>query len=316
MVRFDWYVWVVTDPVTEVGTSPVADVPDLADLPRLVRAKYGTEVNRWTALDSAVVSLAEVTRGDPSRSLVWREVLSEYGVRDVASGVFRDRYGCWAFLDLWRTGRSEPFAPAELACLSTILGVLTEAVRQRQALAFTTADRQQPPHGGPVVMLLSPQLEVLAETESSADALRALLPTPQDRAPVPACAYNVAAQLVAHERGVDAHPALARLHTGGGHVLTLRAARIAATRTAAERNIAVTIAPASGEERLDLFARAHALSSRETELLGHLDAGRGTKEISAAMSLSEHTVQHHLKSIFTKTGVHSRRALLARSRGR
>lgn len=35
---------------------------------------------------------------------------------------------------------------------------------------------------GPVVMLLSPHLEVLAETETTVDYLRALLPTPQDRA--------------------------------------------------------------------------------------------------------------------------------------
>lgn len=315
VVRFDWYAWVLTDPATEVGASPVADTPNLADLPRLVRAKYVTELNRWTGLGGGFVSLIDATQGDVTRSLVWREVLSEYGVCDVASGVFRDRYGCWAFLDLWRTDNSGPFTPEEFECLSVALNVVTEALRRIQAVAFTATELGST-LDGPVVMLLSPHLEVLAETDATVDYLRALLPTPQDRAPIPACAYNVAAQLVARERGVDAHPALARLHAGGGHLLTLRAARIAGSGAPAEQNIAVAIATASAEERAELFARTHALSSREAELLGHLKAGRDTREISAAMHLSEHTVQDHLKSIFAKTGVRSRRNLLARLRGR
>jgi hypothetical protein len=216
VVRFDWYAWVLTDPATEVGVSPVADTPSLADLPRVVRAKYVTELNRWTGLGGSFVSLMAATQGEVTRSLMWREVLSEYGVGDVASGVFRDPYGCWAFLDLWRTDNSGPFTPEELECLSVALNVATEALRRIQAGGFTAMELGST-LDGPVVMLLSPHLEVLAETEATVDYLRALLPTPQDRAPIPACAYNVAAQLVARERGVDAHPALARLHAGGGH---------------------------------------------------------------------------------------------------
>ena len=191
-----------------------------------------------------------------------------------------------AFLDLWRTSDAGPFTSAELEAMSAILGTVTEALRRTQALEFSDPELRRSTLEGSVVMLLSPQLEVLGETEATIDYLRALLPTPRDRAPIPACAYNVAAQLVAVERGVDAHPALARLQAGGGQLLTLRAARIAESAVPAQANIAVTIATASGEERADLFARTHALSSREVELLGHLNAGRDTREISDAMHLS------------------------------
>ena len=48
VVVFDAYVWLLTDPVTAVGAAPLADVPCMADLPALIKAKYATSVNRWT----------------------------------------------------------------------------------------------------------------------------------------------------------------------------------------------------------------------------------------------------------------------------
>ena len=44
MVRFDAHVWLLTDPVTRVGTSPLADVPMMAwpRLPELGRLRYLT----------------------------------------------------------------------------------------------------------------------------------------------------------------------------------------------------------------------------------------------------------------------------------
>lgn len=321
VVKFDFYAFVLTDPVTQVGTSPLAEIPDLADLPRVIRAKYLTEANRWTGSAAGFVSLVDATAGRPARAGAWGALLSGYGVRDVASGVLRDRHGTWAFLDLWRTEASGGFTTEELQCLSATLEGITQAVRRTQARAFgagesTEANQSDPSEPvGPVVMLLSPGLEVLAETEAAAGHLRTLLPTPEDQAPVPACAFNVAAQLLAREAAVDDHPASARLSAGHGRLLTLRAARLAGPGAAAERDIAVTIEPASSAERADLFARAHGLSAREADLLGHLIAGRDTREVSAAMHLSAHTVQDHLKSVFVKTDVRSRRSLVARVLG-
>src|ERR1700722_12831572 len=49
-VPFDAYAWVLTDPQTAVGASPVAEVPWIAELPRQIHLKYCTAVNRWTTL--------------------------------------------------------------------------------------------------------------------------------------------------------------------------------------------------------------------------------------------------------------------------
>lgn len=61
--------------------------------------------------------------------------------------------------------------------------------------------------------------------------------------------------------------------------------------------------------RVALFARAFGLSTRESELLGHLVTGTDTRELARRMFLSEHTVQDHLKSIFAKTAARNRRIL-------
>src|SRR5262249_30745912 len=89
-------------------------------------------------------------------------------------------------------------------------------LRRAQAATFAQTHGTARPLQGPVVLLLSPTLDVLAETAPAIDYLRALLPPTHDRPPIPASAYNVAAQLLAHEDRIDTSPALARVHAGGG----------------------------------------------------------------------------------------------------
>ena len=331
-VGFDAYAWLVTDPETTVGSSPLADVPCLPRLPELIRLKYLTAVNRWTALPGAVASLAGTTGGDLSRSLMWRELLREYQVTDIASSAYRDRFGCWGFLDLWRTGAA-PFTAEETGFLAEIAGPVTAALRQGVAGTFTppgtgTAAPAEPP-AGPVVLLLSPDLAVRAQTPQTQRYLRVLVPPEEGRAPVPAGAYNVAAQLLATEAGTDRHPPMARVHLAAGRWLTLRAARMdtgqpgtADTGIAdigagdiGAGDIAVSIESAAAGNRVSVFARACGLSRRETELLDHLVAGADTREVARQMFVSENTVQDHLKSVFAKTATRSRRTLLARAVG-
>jgi len=298
-VPFDAYAWVVTDPETNVGTSPLAEVR--SPLPALIRAKYLTSVNRWTTLPARrAVGLAE-----PAESLVWRETQRQHGVTDVASVRHADRYGCWAFLDLWRVGGR--FSTAELDFLSTVAAPMTAMARGLQARAFDRST-EAPDPGGPVVLVLSPDLEVRAQTATTDAYLRALIPPTDERPPIPAAAYNVAAQLLAVEAGVDDHPPMARVHLAPGRWVTLRAERLAG-------DIAVTMERSSPAERLAVFRRAMGLSAREGELLAHLAEGHATADVARLMVLSEHTVQDHIKAIFAKTQSHSRAALLSRING-
>lgn len=328
VIDFDAYVWLLTDPVTTVGSAPLADVPCLPELPALIKAKYATPVNRWTVLlhhPTATGRLHNATGGMLSRSLAWREVLSRYGIGDVASAVFADQFGCWGFLDLWRNEAREHFSGADATFIADVVPHLTTALRQCQAQTFLTPATARRPGLGPVVLTLDNQLRITSRTAASQGWLDVLLPPQPDERAIPASVYNVAAQLLAAEAGIDDHPASARVHLAGGLWLTLRAARLAPDETApgsvpgqrahTASSIVVTIEEVSAAERLDLFARAFGLTAREQELLDQLATGSDTRAMARQMSLSEHTIQDHLKSIFTKTGARDRVTVLSRALG-
>ena len=80
-IGFGAHVWALTDPETEVGISPHADVPPevFRDLPGLIRRRYLTTVNRWDTIDGPVDTLLRATDGAPDASLMYRDSLGAMG---------------------------------------------------------------------------------------------------------------------------------------------------------------------------------------------------------------------------------------------
>jgi DNA-binding CsgD family transcriptional regulator len=253
-------------------------------------------------------------------------MLRDLGVTDIASVVFADRYGCWGFLDLWR--RDQPYTTADADWLAGVSATITRALRRRQAAAFVASAPRTEPPAGPAVLILDDQLRIVSRTAAATDWLRSLLPTPQGMSPIPAVAYNVAAQLLAAEAGVDSHPPSVRSRVAGQSWVTLRASRlqvdgdflaVAAGSVAQPQSeppgnragfIAVSIEESTAGPRLDLFALSHGLSEREHQVLLLLSRAAETRDIAMQMAITEYTVQDHLKSIFHKTALSSRNALL------
>jgi DNA-binding CsgD family transcriptional regulator len=298
-IPFDAFAWLLTDPETTVGTAPLAEVPCLDKLHRLVALRY-TSGRRWTAGDPGVPYRPVLPGSELAR------FIADYGPYDVVSVAFRDRFGWWGFLDLWRHG--DEFDGGECERLGLLAPSVTAALRASRAATFVIPGEGAPSASGRSVLLLGPDLTLRRQTPEAEAGLRALLPTEESRRPVPAVAYNVAAQLLAVEAGIDNHPSSARAAVSPGEWISVQAARLG-------EDIAVTIGPVEQRERWNLFCRTHGLSIRETEVVTHLAHGDDTRALAARLHLSEHTVQDHLKSAFAKAGVQSRRELLARARG-
>jgi DNA-binding CsgD family transcriptional regulator len=75
--------------------------------------------------------------------------------------------------------------------------------------------------------------------------------------------------------------------------------------------IAVVVEEALPSDTAPVVLMGYGLSARETEIAGAVLRGLSTAEIAGELHISRDTVQDHLKSIFDKTGVHSRRELVA-----
>jgi DNA-binding CsgD family transcriptional regulator len=311
VIPFDAYNFPLTDPVTRVGTSPLADVPMLpwSRLPALISWRYLTPAYRWDRLldtGSGAQSLLAGTDGHPERSQLWQHAQRELGITDTATVAFGDRYGCWGALDIWRAGGA-PFAPGDLQLLSGLVGSVTAGLRRAVARTFVDPDHQLLPLG-PAVVVLSADLEVRSRTAAAAEALLRLNPPDEPIAPIPAAAYNVAAALLADEQGMPIGAPWSRVHLGGSRWVTVKASRLGS-------DIAVSIEPSTTDERMDMYARASGLSERESQVLALLGAGLETREIAARLVVSEHTAADHVKAILAKTGARTRQLLLARGLG-
>src|SRR5260370_7961486 len=108
VVAFDAFAWLLTDPETEVGCSPLADVPCLPELPRLIMLKYLTPINRWTRMKGPVTRLYQSTEGQLELSLIWNSLLSRYRVTNMASILFRTPQACSDFLNFWLFNSPHP----------------------------------------------------------------------------------------------------------------------------------------------------------------------------------------------------------------
>lgn len=278
-IRFDAHVFAMTDPVTGVVSSPHAVVPMVpADrLPELIGRRYACpDLEQWSG---------------------W--LAREVGIAGVARLVLRDRWGSWGFLELWRS--SSGFTEEERALLADLSPLLASGLRAAVAACFGSA----PPGGdrvAPGVILLDSALRVRSETDAAATALLRLLPPDDEVPPVPAVAYNVGAALLA---GVDPW---SRVHLGEGRLMTARADRIA-------DGIAVSISPCSADERVDLFARAHGLSPRETEVLTLVLHGQGSRAVADSLTIAPTTAEDHLRALLAKTRSRSRQQLIIRAIG-
>ena len=310
-VGFAYWCWTLVDPASHLSTGGMAEeLPLLPVFDRYIAlAERVADVNSYDALArrrSPVGLLGVSTGGQLWRSVRQREVYAPVGIGDELRAVLRDGWGCWGFLNLFRAPGDRPFDPEEGQFVADLAPALAVALRRSLHRGPPGEDLSAAPSG---VLILDDELRLRAQTPAARAWLAALAPAGAAAGglPLPTAVYAVAARVLGQEGGIaPPFPPRARVRLASRRWAVLHAARL----EGAEGEIAVTVEPARPAEVLDLLSQAWELSSRERELTALVQAGLDTGQIAGRLCISAYTVQDHLKAIFEKVGVRSRRELL------
>ena len=314
VVPSDAWCFPTADPSTLMITGNVGEGLPAAAAPRFFEIEYSLDdFNKFAELarrSSPVGSLRDATAGDLSRSARWREVFHPLGLDDDLRAALVAEGACWGYLALHRGGASS-FSAEDQLFVSRVVGHLAEGLRV--SLIVEATDTQDS-IDGPGLVLLDDAFEVASSTVSGKRWLAELGAHEQpDIGVLPAAVYAVAARLRALEQSASPGPELmprARVRTASGRWMIVHATRLSEAESRGQ--IAVIIEPAHPAEIAPLIVRAYDLSPREREITQQVIRGLSTSEIAEHLFISANTVQDHLKAIFAKVGVSSRRELVAR----
>jgi DNA-binding CsgD family transcriptional regulator len=313
VIPFDVSFFPTADPATLLFTSAVADEILQRATPQFMENEFlHDDVNKfvWLARSKQPVNgLVEATEHELVRSPRYRDILAPLALGDELRAALITNGVCWGFMCLHREQSSQNFTDAEAAFLGRLAPHIAEGLRTALLLGGTTGLKVADEPG---LLVLAEDLSIVATTPAAERWLTEIAGAGRPHnGRLPYAIISVVARLKALEQSADVEPSLmpkVRLRTDSGQWLVLRASRLSGSNM--ETQIAVIFEAARSVEIAPLIVQAYDLSRRESEVMQSVLCGSSTAEIMAAFHISSNTVQDHLKAIFDKVGVRSRRELV------
>lgn len=304
-VRYDFGCLAVTDPASGVVTWAAKTRSLGVGDEEFAAVEYGPpDVNSFAELavrNPPVGALSLDTGGHPERCRRHREfMLPRFGFTDELRVIFPSRGVIWGAMALYRTHDEPPFNAGDVDQLAGVTGLLGAALARS---LFRPTPHQIPTGGTKQAVLIVDRDDHVTHLTASVDAAVQELGG-WDHGSLPASVLAlVALTRTRNEQTATLVP------TPAGHWLNLRAAPLSGPG-GGDTVVTIDETPRTALSRLALAA--HGLTTREEDVALLVLQGASTQSIAAALYLSPHTVQDHLKKIFGKVGVSSRRDLTAR----
>jgi DNA-binding CsgD family transcriptional regulator len=303
--------WYTVDPASLLVTSHFN--PAMPELPPewLELEYYGEDVHDLSSVArsaSGVSTLHEATGGDPSRSPRWQANMEMGGDQEMLVAL-RTRAGDpWASLGLYREPGEPLFSDDEIELIRAAAPFLGEGA-QRALLLGEARDPDGP--DAPGLLVLSAKGEVESSTPGVERWVSDLPGGDWDAGRLPTAALSVAERALRTAASPDApgEVALARVLSNSGTWVVLHGATLVGEGPA---RVAVIVEPAHPARITPLLMAAYGLTEREQEVTRLVLQGDSTAQIAEHLVVSPHTVQEHLKNVFEKTGVRSRRDLVGK----
>jgi DNA-binding CsgD family transcriptional regulator len=303
-VPFDAAFWATVDPTTLLFTQPHQQEIPATTVPYFVHNEFvDDDVNKWTTLArdrAGVRTLLEATAGEMDASARYRDIFRPLGLGDELRAVLRVDGACWGYVCLHREAGAA-FSREDCAVVRRLAPHLAEGIRAGVLAAHLgLADVADPPG----LVVVAPDGSLLSTTDAGDRWLEEL---GDGRHGLPVEVHALAARLVRGDAAGAGLPRL-RVRTRAGRWAVLHGARL---RAGAAETIAIIIEEAAAAELAPVLMMAYGLTKQERLVTQLVCQGLSTRELAERLRITTNTVQDHLKAIFDKTGVRSRRELVA-----
>jgi DNA-binding CsgD family transcriptional regulator len=297
--------WAAADPATLLFNRAEREEIPAETGPYFVTNEFlEDDVNKWTELARdrhGVGTLWGATGGEPESSARYRDIFKPLGLGDELRAVLRAGDECWGYVCMHREGPNGFFAQ-EVGFVERIAPHLADGFRLATLMGGIEVDDVSPP--GVVVLGAdgSP-----SATNAAGEGWLDELGADPDRNELPLELLAIAARLQGVE-GTERRSPRLRVRTRAGRWAVLHASWLGEPPS---RSVAVIIEQATPSEVLPVLLPAYGLTQQERRVTGLVCRGLSTIEIAGQLHVTMNTVQDHLKPVFTKTRVRSRRQLVA-----
>ncbi|MBD8837654.1 LuxR family transcriptional regulator [Paenibacillus sp. CFBP 13594] len=318
VIPYDAYCFTTVDPLTLLSTGAVTEDGIEAIHDRLFINEYMEEdIHKYAELirSGEYTATLHMSNLQLEQSPRYINILQPAGFGDELRAVLVSGDACWGYLTLYRKTESAVFTEEERWMIQSWTASIASMLRSTSLTLIDEITSESPEEPG--ILITSDTFQLLSLNASAQywlSQLRTLEHVGPDILPRPVRAVSSHLQRKNRaERAEDTQlapdsPSKVCIQLPDGRYLILHASLMQQLK--GPDQIAIRLEQAMPQDLLPLLAESHGLSSRERELLGYVLRSYSSKEIAAAMHISVYTVQDHLKSIFAKTKISSRRELI------
>jgi DNA-binding CsgD family transcriptional regulator len=303
--------WYTLDPASLLATSHFHY--GMTEFPAewLAHEYYGDDVNQMADVATSatgISTLHEATDGDPSASQRWHFNQGMGSDQEMIARLRAASGEVWGMLGLYREPGQPMFNAADKQFVRAASAHLAEGARRALLVGEATdADAREP--DAPGLVILSDRWELQSATPGVHQWLAELPDGNLDAGVLPSAVIAVAARARRNAENPEdpSGISVARVLSRSGTWVVLHGACL--TDGGAQR-VAVIVEPAHPARIYPLLMAAYQFTERERDVTELVLRGASTTQIADQLFVSPHTVQQHLKNIFAKTGVRSRRDLV------
>ena len=309
LIHFDSSCWLSLDPSTLLPTSHFTRQIDTDHLMVLAANEFlEDDVNKFADLARAerpVGILSQATGGELHQSSRFENVLKPHGYEagDELRATFLDGESVWGCVAIHRRG--EWFDDRDADLVADVSRYIGEGIRRAILVSALTAETGP---STPGFIIFGSDSSVESMTPAARRWLDDLFDVTANSSTVPLIVVSLADKARTAGEGQIDQVAKMRVPRRTGGWLLMHASLLGEDPRG---SVGVMIYPATHPEISGLIVQAYGLSKREREVARLVLAGLATQEIADRLHLSPYTVQDHLKGIFAKVGVSSRRELVA-----